>query len=120
MAQGRKLTETAVRRALVPPDKPQAFLWDNQVIGFGVRLLPGGSKIFWFQYRPPGGRSVSARMIRIGAWPSISVADARKAAKTLAGQVARGEDPAAKKQEAKRAAGATLRHLLATDGEYER
>ena len=66
MAQGRKLTETMIANATVPPGKPQAFLWDSQVTGFGVRLLAAGSKTFWFQYRPPGGRSVSARMVRIG------------------------------------------------------
>jgi Arm DNA-binding domain len=120
MAQGRKLTETMVANATVPPGKPQAFLWDSQVTGFGVRLLAAGSKTFWFQYRPPGGRSVSARMFRIGLWPSVALNDARKAAKALAGQVARGDDPAAEKQEAKRAAGSTLRQLLAADGDYER
>jgi integrase len=120
MAQARKLTETAVRRALVPPGKAQAFLWDGQVTGFGVRLLAAGSKTFWFQYRPPGGRSVSARMVRIGAWPAVSLNDARKAARDLAGQVARGIDPAAKRQAERAKSESTLRTLLAEGGPYER
>jgi integrase len=120
MAQRRKLTETTIAQAVVPSGRRQLFLWDSQITGFGVRILSGGSKIFWLQYRPSGGRSVSARMIRIGPWPSISVADARKAAKALAGQVARGDDPAAKKQEARRHESSNLRTLLAEGGPYQR
>jgi integrase len=115
-----KLTETMVAKAAPSPGKPQVFLWDSQVTGFGVRILAGGSKTFWFQYRPPGGRSVSARMVRIGSWPSASLNDARKAARDLAGRVARGDDPAGEKQAAKHRASSTLRQLLADDGEYER
>jgi integrase len=59
-------------------------------------------------------------MIRIGASPTIKLDLARKRARDLAGQVARGEDPAAEKQEAKQRASSTLRALLAEDGEYER
>src|SRR5262245_37172823 len=101
MAQRRKLTETTVGRLLVPATG-QAMVWDSLVTGFAVRILPGGSRTFWLQYRTPGGRSGKSRMIRVGAWPSISVADARKAARALAGQVARGDDPAAERQEVKR------------------
>jgi hypothetical protein len=39
---------------------------------------------------------------------------------TLAGKVARGDDPAAEKQEERRRANASLRQLLAEGGEYER
>jgi integrase len=112
----RKLTETAVNRAGVPTTG-QTMIWDQAVTGFAVRILPGGSRTFWFQYRSRSGRN---RMVRIGTWPTVSLADARKAAKGLAGQVARREDPAAERQEAKRRDSSTLRHLLAADGEYER
>jgi integrase len=112
-----KLTETAVSRAGVPATG-QTMLWDSSVTGFSVRILPGGSRTFWFQYRTPGGRSGTNRMVRIGPWPTVSLADARKRARDLAGQVARGADPAATRAEAKRRNSSTLRSLLATDGEY--
>src|SRR6516162_10742975 len=115
----RKLTETAVRRAGVPTIG-QTMIWDQAVTGFALRILPGGSRTFWFQYRTSGGRSGKNRMVRIGSWPTVSLNAARKAARDLAGQVARGQDPAAKRQEAKRRDSSTLRHLLAADGEYER
>ena len=106
----RKLTETAVSRAGVPATG-QTMLWDAQVTGFAVRILPGGSRTFWFQYRTAGGRSGKNRMVRIGAWPTISLNVARKRARDLAGQVARGEDPAATRAEAKRRDSSTLRAL---------
>ena len=115
----RKLTETAVRHVGVPTIG-QTMIWDQAVTGFAVRILPGGSRTFWFQYRTSGGRSGKNRMVRVGSWPTVSLNAARKAARDLAGQVARGQDPAAKRQEAKRRDSSTLRHLLAADGEYER
>ena len=100
-AMTRKLTETVVRR--VPaPTAGQTMIWDQAVTGFAVRILPGGSRIFWFQYRTRGGRAGKNRMVRIGTWPTVSLAAARRAAKVLAGQVAHGQDPAAERQEAKR------------------
>ena len=115
----RKLTETVVRR--VPaPTAGQTMIWDQAVTGFAVRILPGGSRTFWFQYRTRGGRAGKNRMVRIGTWPTVSLAAARRAAKVLAGQVAHGQDPAAERQEAKRRDSSTLRSLLAADGEYAR
>ena len=116
----RKLTEAAVSRARVPANQRQVFLWDTTVTGFGLRILPGGSKVFWYQYRTPGGRSGKTRSVRIGSYPSISLADARKRAKVLAGQVAHGKDPAAERQEAKRRDSSTLRALLGAEGPYQR
>src|SRR5262249_11237161 len=88
--------------------------------GFGLRILAGGSKTFWFMYRPRGsGRSANSRMVKIGPWPPGGLEGARRRAKVLAGQVADGEDPAAEKQEHRRRANSTLRTLLAEGGDYE-
>jgi Arm DNA-binding domain len=114
-----KLTETAVRRAGVPTTG-QIMIWDSGVTGFAVRILPSGVRTFWFQYRTAGGRSGKNRMVRIGSWPTVSLSDARKAARDLAGQAARGQDPAAKRQEAKRRDSSTLRTLFAEGGSYQR
>jgi integrase len=114
-----KLTETAVKRAVVPTTG-QTMIWDSSVTGFAVRILPGGSRTFWYQYRTPGGRSGTNRMVRIGAFPTVTLADARKRARDLAGQVARGQDPAWERTEAKRRDGSTLRALLVAEGPYQR
>jgi integrase len=113
----QKLTETVVKEARVPTTG-QTMIWDS-FTGFAVRILPGGSRTFWFQYRTPGGRSGTNRMVRIGTHPELSVADARKAARTFAGQVAHGKDPAAERAEAKRRNSSTLRTLLVEEGPYQ-
>ena len=113
-----KLTETAVKRAPAPT-AGQTMVWDSSVTGFAVRILPGGSRTFWFQYRTRGGRAGKNRMVRIGTWPTVSLAAARRTAKVLAGQVAHGQDPAAERQEAKRRDSSTLRALLIEGGPYQ-
>jgi integrase len=115
----RKLTEIDVSRAPVPTTG-QTMIWDSSVTGFAVRILPGGSRTFWYQYRTPGGRSGTNRMVRIGTFPTVKLADARKRAHDLAGQVARGQDPAGKRAEAKRRDDSILRALLVEAGPYQR
>src|SRR5262249_48641785 len=112
---GQKLTEARVKRAH-RPKTGQVFLWDTDVRGFGVRILSSGSKTFWFQYRSHGG---SSRMIRIGPFPTISVASARKAARRHADQVAHGGNPAAELHAERMRDKATLRVLLAEGGPYQ-
>src|SRR5262249_46453393 len=107
----KKLTEAAVKRAHAPRTG-QVFLWDGEVRGFGVRILPGGSKTFWFQYRPHGGKS---RMVRIGVYPGLSIRAARKVAHRFVSQVADGGNPAADRHAERMRDKATLRILLAED-----
>ena len=111
----KRLTEVTVQRARAPRTG-QVFLWDGEVRGFGVRILPSGSKTFWFQYRPHGG---SSRMIRIGTFPKIPVAKARNIARRHAGKVAEGGNPAADRQAERMRDKATLRVLLAEGGPYQ-
>src|SRR5262245_49675633 len=111
----KRLTAAAVERARAAKTG-QVFLWDGAVRGLGLRILSSGSKTFWFQYRPRGGGS--SRMIRIDTFPTISVADARKAAQVFVGERALGGDPAAKRQAERMRNKATLRALLAEGGPY--
>ena len=114
------LTKSRIEKAKVPPGTGQIMLWDSIVSGFGVRCLPGGSKTFVFRYRPHGGgRSVNPRLLKLGAFPSISLEDARAAARINAGNVAKGKDPAQQRADERRRNRATLGKLLAEDGPYE-
>jgi integrase len=114
------LTESRIKKAKVPPGAGQIMLWDPIVSGFGVRCLPGGSKTFVFRYRPHGGgRSVNPRLLKLGAFPSITLDDARTAARIEAGNVAKGKDPAQQRAEDRRRNRATLGKLLAENGPYE-
>jgi integrase len=84
----RKLVEA------VEPGPKDQFFWDSEVVGFGLRVRPGGHRGYILQYRF-GGR---ARQFQIGGHGSPwTVETARDRACILMGQIAGGEDP----QEAK-------------------
>jgi len=85
-----KLTKRAVD-ALTPPKKGQAFQWDSELRGFGVRAIPSGLKTFILQYRNAEGRS---RRIVVGRYGVLTVEQARDQAKIKLGAVAGGADPA--------------------------
>ena len=65
------------------------FEWDDELPGFGVRVWPTGRKVYVAQYRA-GGRT---RRVKIGTAGPLTVEEARKEAKAILGDVARGEDP---------------------------
>ena len=83
--------------ALEPPAEKQIVLWDCEIRGFGVRVLPSGLKTFIVQYRNPEGIK---RRINLGRFGVITVDQARDLAKIKLGAVAAGADPA---DEARRA-----------------
>ena len=116
-----KLTIARINSAKIPPDKAELKLWDAAVNGLFLRLLSGGGKSWVYRYRASGGgRSAKIRSIKLGSYPTLSIDAARGAAKDHAGQIARGIDPAAVRQENRRRQQATLGSLLAIDGPYER
>lgn len=90
-----KLTKTSID-ALVAPKSGQAFLWDPELRGFGVRITSGGTKTFVLQYRNEEGRT---RRIGLGRCGILTPDEARTAAKKKLGAVAGGEDPAQEKKE---------------------
>ncbi|MPZ38783.1 MAG: DUF4102 domain-containing protein [Rhizobiales bacterium] len=85
-----RLTKRAVE-ALAVPAKGQEFLWDGELRGFGVRVIPSGLKTFVLQYRNTLGKS---RRIKIGRFGIMTVEAARELAKVKLGRVAEGIDPA--------------------------
>jgi len=70
--------------------KGDSYLWDSEVVGFGVRARPSGVKSYILQYRTLQGRS---RRMTIGRHGSITAEQARKGARRLLGEVAAGSDP---------------------------
>lgn len=88
----RKITKRTID-ALKPGDK-DAYLWDSELTGFGVKVTPAGTKTYLVQYRL-GGRKGRSRRVTIGRHGSPWTADtARTEAKGLLGQVAARQDPA--------------------------
>lgn len=85
-----RLTKRTVE-ALATPAEGQEFLWDGEIRGFGVRVIPSGLKTFVVQYRNAAGKS---RRIKIGRFGVMTVEKARELAKVKLGRVAEGIDPA--------------------------
>ncbi|MXU66052.1 site-specific integrase [Oceanomicrobium pacificus] len=83
-----KLTKRTVES--LPPKASDYFVWDSQIPGFGVRVMPSGARSYQAQYRK-GGRT---RRVSLGRHGKITVDEARRLAKELMGQVAKGENPA--------------------------
>lgn len=102
-----KITKRVVD-AVTPTDKPQ-FIWDDEIKGFGLLVLPSGVKSYVFQYRSAEGRSRRATIGKHGA--SWTAEQARTKAKEMQTAVRTGHDPLGEKQEQRKAL--TTKQLLA-------
>lgn len=120
MVSSGRLTIAQIQRTAAP-ESGEIKLWDSAVRGLCLRVYAGGGRSWVYRYRAgAGGRSAKLRTIRLGTWPTLSIEDARVAARAHAGTIARGGDPALVRQETRRREQATLGHLLAIQGPFER
>ena len=74
--------------------------WDDRLPGFGVRVAQSGRKTFVVRYSGANGRK---RRLTLGAYPLLSLADARDRAKEVLSEVVRGEDPQGEKEASRQA-----------------
>lgn len=86
-----KLTKRAVEATETRAS--EYFVWDDDVPGFGLRVLPSGRKGYVVQYRA-GRRS---RRISLGPSTVLTCEQARTRAITVVAAARNGEDPAAKR-----------------------
>ena len=87
-----RLTKKAIDTA--PVSDREAYLWDGELRGFGLRIRPSGARSFVYIYRPGGGRAAPKRKVTIGTYGTITLEQARAKARRLAGDVAHSRDPA--------------------------
>lgn len=110
-----KLTKRLVE-SLQPQEKPYDIR-DSELTGFLVRVLPGGTKSYFLDYRLNGRRN----RYKIGSHGNVSADGARTIAAGISGDVARQIDPQKRKKEeraeAARSKVSTLRAFL--DDQYE-
>jgi len=84
-----KLTKRTIDAAQADTERDY-FIWDDEMPGFGLRVLKSGMKTYQIQYRK-GGRT---RRNSIGKHGTITPDEARKIAKETLGRVAKGDNPA--------------------------
>lgn len=96
-----KITKRNVDAAPVPANG-DAYFWDTELRGFGLRVTPKGVRSYVVQYRLPGR---PARRITIGIHGSPwTVEKARMRAQDILISVKQGDDPAVVAKERQRAA----------------
>lgn len=108
MARGKITNGTA--GALQPPQKQrgEAWLWDTELPGFGLKALPSGRRVFVCWYRPKDQRR--GRKVTLGAFGPMTVTEAREAARRLLSEVGTGRDPA--RERAARREAKTVKQLV--------
>jgi len=87
------LTEIAIRNAK-PREKPYK-LGDSS--GLFLQITPAGGKLWRLKFRSAG----KEKLLSLGAWPDVSLANARKHRDKAREMLAAGADPAREKQKAK-------------------
>jgi integrase len=82
------------------PTEKRREIPDGKIRGLHFILQPSGARSWAFRYRIAG----KSCKLTLGSYPALSLQVARQLAGEAAQLIARGEDPAAKKQEARAAA----------------
>ena len=99
MCGGRELGDVKITKQVINALKPtgkEYFLWDRDLIGFGVRVRESGAASYVIKYRAGVGRVAPTRRLTIGAIDEgLTPDEARRIAKVKLGEVATGGDPAA-------------------------
>ena len=91
------LTDAALR-ALRPPSSGRMELWDTRVRGLHLRITARGKATWALRARTVAGKH---SRIRLGTYPALGLAEARKAALTALATIARGADPVAERRQAR-------------------
>jgi integrase len=83
--------------ALEPGQAPYVA-YDTELTGFGVRVMPSGSKSWIIEYRPgTGGRGVRSVRLSLGPTTLLAPDEARRLARDRLADARRGEDPGEKR-----------------------
>ncbi|QLC24943.1 tyrosine-type recombinase/integrase [Parasphingopyxis algicola] len=82
--------------------KEQEYIvWDQELKGFGVRVSPKGRRSFLAQYRTFALGQHKQRRMTLGVYGTVTVEEARAAARLILARVELGQDPALERDEAK-------------------
>jgi integrase len=116
-----RLTIPVVENAT--PEAKDYVIWDSDQAGFGCKVTPTGRKVYFYRYRiaPAGAAAFTPpRKYTIGKHGgSMTPERARKRAKALAGDVAKGIDPKAL-EDSEKASSAEKSRLAADQARIEK
>src|SRR5829696_5666573 len=104
-----RLTRPNVARLTVPAGKTEIIVFDEALPGFGVRVRLGGKRTWIAQYR----LGSKQRRVTLGTTEAVDPDEARRRARSVLGMVHNGDDPQARKAEARARASATLGTVVA-------
>ena len=93
-----KITKRLVD-ALAPDPKSEVFVWDTELKGFGVRMMPSGVASYVLKYRNREGRQRKLALGRVG---SLTPEEVRNIARQRLGEIAHGSDPSAERQQVRK------------------
>jgi len=96
-----RLTKRFVETIEVTP--APVYAWDDQLAGFGVKVLPSGRRKYVCKYRLGGGRAGRDRWYLIGTHGQLTCDQAREMAMQILSAVARGQDPQSDRMAAREA-----------------
>jgi integrase len=99
-SMANRITKRAVDAA--KPKEREYFLWDGELIGFGLRVLPSGVKSYIAKYRLGPGRRAPVRRVTIGKHGKLTADAAREEARKILADVVRGDDPAGERTRLRR------------------
>ena len=92
-----KLTQGVVNG--LQPEAQQYKVWDTELKGLNVLVMPSGTRTYFFSYRL-GGRGGKQCCRKVGRRGSVTANEARAAAKIIAAQATRGSDVTAERHAA--------------------
>lgn len=113
---GVKGMKTKITRELLRDIKPTGKtvdIYDTDIKGFIVRILPSGTMTYVIRYS--SGAGVQVRYSLGKSYPTTSISEGREAARILLGKIAAGENPA---DERKALAAGKLTLFSFIDGDY--
>jgi integrase len=105
-----KIDAKTVARATLPAGKTDVCYWDDQLVGFGLRLRHQGDKVrgtYIAQYRVRG----RTRRFLVGETEKLAAGQAREAARKVLAKVELGEDPQQERVDSRLRSPHTLRAI---------
>lgn len=94
----------------VQPSSRDVIVWDTDLTGFGLKVMPNGTRSFFLFYRTKDHKQ---RKPKIGTYPGLKPERARQIAQDWLAEVSAGGDPSATRQAQRASLGdGTLKELF--------